>query len=46
MSDFSTAIATALTLIASNDAELREIVFLSLEVSLTARFAPWGSAHR
>jgi hypothetical protein len=50
MSDFSTAIATALMLIASNDAELREIVFLSLEVSLTAGIcamaisAPLGTA--
>src|ERR1700689_4078462 len=50
MSDFSTAIATALTLIANNDAELREIVFLSLEVSLTASIcamaigAPLGTA--
>jgi tungstate transport system permease protein len=36
MNDFSTAISTALTLIAHNDASLREIVILSLEVSLTA----------
>jgi tungstate transport system permease protein len=50
MSDFSTAIGTALTLIASNDAGLREIVILSLEVSLTASLsalvigAPLGTA--
>jgi tungstate transport system permease protein len=36
MSDFSAAIINALALIASNDAGLREIVILSLEVSLTA----------
>jgi tungstate transport system permease protein len=36
MSDFSAAIIKALALIASNDAGLREIVILSLEVSLTA----------
>jgi tungstate transport system permease protein len=36
MNDFSTAIGTALTLIAHNDVGLREIVTLSLEVSLTA----------
>jgi tungstate transport system permease protein len=36
MGDFSTAIRTALSLIASNDADLREIVILSLKVSLTA----------
>src|SRR6202046_4908768 len=50
MSDFSTAIATALTLIATNNADLREIVILSLEVSLTASLcalvigAPLGTA--
>ena len=50
MSDFSIAIGTALTLIASNDAGLREIVTLSLEVSLTASLcalvigAPLGTA--
>jgi tungstate transport system permease protein len=50
MSDFSTAIGTALTLIAGNDAGLREIVILSLEVSLTASLcaliigAPLGAA--
>jgi tungstate transport system permease protein len=50
MSDFSTAIGTALTLIASNDAGLREIVILSLEVSLIASLcalaigAPLGTA--
>jgi tungstate transport system permease protein len=50
MSDFSTAIGTAVTLIASNDAGLREIVILSLEVSLTASLcalvigAPLGTA--
>jgi tungstate transport system permease protein len=36
MNDFSTAIGTALALIAGNDPDLREIVILSLEVSLTA----------
>ncbi|MFY9840633.1 MAG: hypothetical protein WAK55_30040 [Xanthobacteraceae bacterium] len=36
MGDFSAAIRTALTLIASNDADLREIVILSLKISLTA----------
>ena len=36
MNDFSTAIGTALRLIAGNDAGLREIVILSLQVSLTA----------
>jgi len=50
MNDFSTAIGTALTLIAHNDAGLREIVILSLEVSLTASIcalvigAPLGTA--
>ena len=50
MNDFSTAISTALTLIAHNDASLREIVILSLEVSLTASIcalvigAPLGTA--
>jgi ABC-type Fe3+ transport system permease subunit len=50
MGDFSTAIRTALTLIASNDAGLREIVILSLKVSLTASMcalligAPLGAA--
>lgn len=36
MNDFSAAIRTALALIAGADADLREIVILSLEVSLTA----------
>src|ERR1700684_2697995 len=36
MGDFTAAIGRALALIASNDAGLREIVILSLEVSLTA----------
>jgi tungstate transport system permease protein len=36
MNDFSTAVAKAMMLIASSDEGLREIVFLSLEVSLTA----------
>jgi tungstate transport system permease protein len=36
MNDFSTALATAVSLIGSFDAELREIVLLSLGVSLTA----------
>jgi tungstate transport system permease protein len=50
MGDFSTAMGTALTLIARNDADLREIVILSLEVSLTASIcalligAPLGTA--
>ncbi|MGB8630707.1 MAG: ABC transporter permease [Xanthobacteraceae bacterium] len=50
MSDFWTAIRTALSLIASNDADLREIVILSLKVSLTASAcalllgAPLGTA--
>ena len=50
MGDFSTAIGTALTLIARDDADLREIVILSLEVSLTASIcalligAPLGTA--
>ena len=50
MNDFSTAVGTALKLIASNDAGLREIVELSLEVSLTASTcalaigAPLGTA--
>ena len=50
MNDFSTAITTALTLIAYNDSGLREIVILSLEVSLTASIcalvigAPLGAA--
>jgi tungstate transport system permease protein len=50
MSDFWTAIRTALSLIASNDADLREIVILSLEISLTASVcalligAPLGTA--
>jgi tungstate transport system permease protein len=50
MNDFSAAIGTALTLIAHNDASLREIVILSLEVSLTASIcalvigAPLGTA--
>jgi tungstate transport system permease protein len=50
MNDFSTAIGKALTLIAHNDASLREIVLLSLEVSLTASIcalvigAPLGTA--
>src|SRR5579862_1457491 len=50
MNDFSTAISTALTLIAHNDAGLREIVVLSFEVSLTASIcalligAPFGTA--
>jgi ABC-type spermidine/putrescine transport system permease subunit II len=50
MSDFSAAMIKALTLIASNDAVLREIVTLSLEVSLTASLcalvigAPLGTA--
>jgi tungstate transport system permease protein len=50
MNDFSSAIAKALTLIVSNDEGLREIVVLSLEVSLTASLcalavgAPLGAA--
>jgi tungstate transport system permease protein len=36
MNDFSTAIETALSLIAKSDPELRDIVLLSLRVSLTA----------
>ena len=36
MNDFSIAIETALSLIAKNDPQLRDIVLLSLEVSLTA----------
>src|ERR1700684_1334169 len=50
MGDFTAAIGRALTLIASNDAGLREIVILSLEVSLTASLcalvvgAPLGAA--
>jgi tungstate transport system permease protein len=36
MNDFSTAINTALSLIAENDPEVRDIVLLSLKVSLTA----------
>jgi tungstate transport system permease protein len=36
MNDFSTAIETALSLIAKSDPELRDIVLLSLKVSLTA----------
>lgn len=50
MNDFSAAIGTALALIANNDAGLREIVILSLEVSLTASVcalaigAPLGTA--
>lgn len=50
MNDFSTATATAFSLIAHNDADLREIVIVSLEVSLTASIcalltgAPLGTA--
>lgn len=50
MNDFAAAFHTALSLIASFDADLREIVVLSLEVSLTASIcalvigAPLGSA--
>src|SRR3984885_13651730 len=50
MGDFTAAIGRALALIASNDAGLREIVILSLEVSLTASLcalvigAPLGTA--
>jgi tungstate transport system permease protein len=50
MNDFSAAVRTALTLIAGFDADLRRIVFLSLEVSLTASAcafaigAPLGTA--
>jgi tungstate transport system permease protein len=50
MSDFSTAIYTAVTLILGFDAELREIVLLSLSVSLSASAcafvigAPLGTA--
>jgi tungstate transport system permease protein len=50
MNDFSDAVRTALDLIANFDAELREIVLLSLEVSLTASLcalvigAPLGTA--
>ena len=50
MNDFSSAIVKALTLILSNDQGLREIVVLSLEVSLTASLcalavgAPLGTA--
>jgi tungstate transport system permease protein len=50
MNDFSTAIETALSLIAKSDPELRDIVLLSLRVSLTAAIcafvagAPLGTA--
>ncbi len=50
MNDFSSAIATALKLIAGNDPELRDIVLLSLRISLTASLcalaigAPLGTA--
>jgi tungstate transport system permease protein len=50
MNDFAQALDTAASLIAHFDAELREIVFLSLGVSLTASFfafaigAPLGTA--
>src|SRR5580692_13031915 len=50
MGDFTAAIGRALAVIASNDAGLREIVILSLEVSLTASLcalvigAPLGTA--
>jgi tungstate transport system permease protein len=50
MGDFSDAIIKALALIASNDAELRDIVILSVEVSLTGSLcalligAPLGTA--
>jgi tungstate transport system permease protein len=50
MSDFSAAVIKALSLIAGNDAELRDIVILSLKVSLTASLcalalgAPLGTA--
>jgi ABC-type tungstate transport system substrate-binding protein len=38
MHDFATAVRTALALITSFDPDLREIVLLSLGVSLSARF--------
>lgn len=50
MNDFSTAVSTAFTLIGRFDADLREIVTLSLRVSLTASVcaliigAPLGAA--
>lgn len=50
MNDFSTAIETALSLIAKSDPKLRDIVLLSLRVSLTAAIcafvagAPLGTA--
>jgi tungstate transport system permease protein len=50
MGDFSAAIRTALALIASDDADLRESVILSLKISLTASVfalligAPLGTA--
>jgi tungstate transport system permease protein len=50
MNDFAAAVSTALALIASFDADLREIVLLSLAVSLTASLcalaigAPLGTA--
>jgi tungstate transport system permease protein len=50
MNDFSAALGKALTLIASNDPDLGEIIVLSLEVSLTASLcalaigAPLGAA--
>jgi tungstate transport system permease protein len=50
MNDFSQALETAAGLMGHFDAELREIVFLSLGVSLTASFfafaigAPLGRA--
>jgi tungstate transport system permease protein len=50
MNDFAAAFHTAIGLISSNDPELREIVVLSLQVSLTASIcaliigAPLGTA--
>src|SRR6201997_2240304 len=50
MNDFAAAFLTAFRLIGNNDAELRDIVALSLEVSLTASIcaliigAPLGTA--
>src|ERR1700689_1683389 len=44
MNDFAAALRTAVALIFSFDAGLRDIVFLSLAVSLTAIGAPLGTA--
>ena len=41
MNDFAEALRTAASLIVHLDAELREIVVLSLAVSMTASIAPF-----